>query len=111
MDDKIEFSKFAQLDLRVGTIIKVEVVEKSDKLYRLLVDIGQEKPRQIVAGLRKFYQQDQLLNKQVVVVANLQPKTIFGLLSQGMLLAANDDQSRVSLLVPDKNINQGSKIR
>ncbi len=99
-----EYITIDQLDkikLKVGQIIGVERIEKADKLYKLTVDLGVEK-RTIVSGLVKYYTSDELINKQVVVVSNLKPAKLRGVESQGMLLAAGDDDV-VKLLVLDNN--------
>ncbi len=105
---EVSIQEFAKLDLRIGTIVKVEAVEGSDKLYKLEVDLGREK-RVVVAGIRKYYEPGDLLGKQVVVVANLKPKVIKGIPSQGMILAA-DDGKTVALLRPDRKVENGAKV-
>jgi methionyl-tRNA synthetase len=104
----ISFEEFKKLDLRVAKIIKAEKVERSEKLLKLEIDLGEEK-RQIVAGIAKFYQPKDLTGKEIVVIANLEPKAIFGLESQGMLLAA-DFEGKVVLLIPEKEVPAGTKI-
>ncbi len=100
------------LGLRVGVIENVEVHESARKpMYKLTVDLGQEiGKRTIVAGIGDIYTKEQLLGKRVVCVANLEPKMIAGVESQGMLLAA-DDGSLISLLTPDKEMPAGSTVR
>ncbi|AFL94325.1 methionyl-tRNA synthetase [Thermococcus cleftensis] len=105
----ISFDEFSKLDLRVGRIISVEDHPNADRLYVVRVDLGDE-VRQLVAGLKKYYSKDELLNKTVVIVANLEPKKLRGVESQGMLLAA-DDGENVALLMPDKEVKLGAKIR
>ena len=111
---KEEYITIDELDkdkLKVGQIVSVERVEKSDKLYKLQVNLGSE-TRTIVSGLVEYYKEDELLNKQVVVVANLKPAKLRGVESQGMLLAAGDDDI-VKLLVLDSNagtLENGSNI-
>lgn len=104
----ISFDDFQKLDLRVARIIKAEKVKKSEKLLKLEVDLGEEK-RQIVAGIGKFYNPEDLIGKEIVVVANLEPKNLMGLESQGMLLAATVDGEPV-ILVPEKEVQPGAKI-
>lgn len=104
----ISFDDFQKLDLRVARIIKAEKVENSEKLLKLEVDLGEEK-RQIVAGIGKFYNPEDLIGKEIVVVANLEPKNLMGLESQGMLLAATVDGEPV-ILVPEKEVQPGAKI-
>ena len=104
----ISFDEFKNLDLRVATIRSAERVEGSEKLLKLLVDLGDEE-RQIVAGIGKAYDPENLVGRQIVVVANLVPRVLMGLESQGMLLAAGSDEP--VLLVPDKAVAAGSGIR
>jgi len=104
----ISFDDFKKLDLRIGKIVSAEKVSGSEKLLKLLVDFKNEK-KQIVAGISKFYKSEDLIGKEIVVVFNLEPRTIFGLESQGMLLAANVDGKAI-LLTPDKEVPPGTKI-
>ena len=97
----ITIDQFFGTSLKIGTIIDVQEVPKSKKLFKLLVDLGEEHPRQIVAGIRQFYEADELLNTQACVVANLKPAKLMGLLSEGMLLAAKDDDG-LCLVRPEK---------
>ena len=98
-----------KLDLRIADIIAAEAHPNADKLVVLQIAIGEEK-RQIVAGIRKFYTPEELVGKKIVVITNLQPVTLRGVESQGMLLAANTDE-KIVLLVPDKDILSGSKVK
>ena len=100
-EEYISIDYLDKVKLKVGQILKVERIEKADKLYKLTVDLGTEK-RTIVSGLVKYYKEEELLNKQVVVVSNLKPAKFRGVESQGMLLAAGDDDI-VKLLVLDNN--------
>ncbi len=105
----VSFDDFAKLDLRVGKIIEVKDHPNADRLYVVKVDIGDE-VRTLVAGLKKYYKPEELLNKTVVIIANLEPKKLRGVESQGMLLAA-DDGKNVALLMPDKEVKLGARIR
>ena len=110
-EEYITIDELDKVKLKVGQIVSVERVEKSDKLYKLQVNLGSE-TRTIVSGLVEYYKEDELLNKQVVVVANLKPAKLRGVESQGMLLAAGDDDI-VKLLVLDNNagtLENGSNI-
>lgn len=104
----VNFEEFQKIDLRIGKIIEAEKIENSDKLLKLRVDLGNEK-RQIVAGIAKFYQPKDLIGKEIVVVANLEPKTLRGIESQGMLLATCLSGKPI-LLKPDEEVPPGSKI-
>lgn len=104
----INFEDFVKIDLRIGKIIEAEKVEGSSKIIKTTVDLGEEN-RQILAGIGKFYTPEELINKIVIVVANLSPKKIMGMDSEGMILAVKDDNN-LSLLGVDKEIKIGSKI-
>jgi methionine--tRNA ligase beta chain len=104
----VSFDDFKKLDLKVGEIISVEHVPNADKLVVLQVDLG-GKQAQLVAGLRQLYKEDELKGKRIVVVTNLDPATIRGIKSEGMLLAAVDG-SDVSLLTVDRPIKVGSSV-
>ncbi|GIW65320.1 MAG: hypothetical protein KatS3mg093_299 [Candidatus Parcubacteria bacterium] len=105
----MNIEEFKKIDLRIGKIITAEKVENSENLLRLEVDLGNEW-RQIVSGIAKFYSPEELINKEIVIVYNLESKIIKGIESQGMLLAAEDENGNISLLTPDKPISPGSKI-
>lgn len=107
----ITIDELDKVELKVGQILSAERIENANKLYKLTVDLGSEK-RTIVSGLVKYYTVEELINKQVVVVANLKPVKLRGVESQGMLLAAGDDDV-VKLLVLDNNsgtLENGSNI-
>ena len=104
---EIQFDDFLKLDLRVATIKQAEAHPKADKLIVLQVDLGSEQ-RQIIAGLRGYYEPGELVGKQIVVLANLPPRNMRGMESNGMLLAAvSEDQSSVVLLTLDKEAAPG----
>ena len=107
----IEYEDFAKLDIRVGKVLLAEPVKKSKKLLRVEVDIGEEKPRQLVAGMASYYTPEELVGKYVIVLANLKPTKLCGVESNGMMLAADDCAEIVSALMPDKEIKPGSRIR
>jgi methionyl-tRNA synthetase len=105
----IGIEDFAKVQLRVGRIIAAERVEKSEKLVKLKVDIGTE-TRQVVAGIGKHYSPEQLLDRSVVIVANLKPAKLMGIDSQGMLLAASSGDV-LSILTPEREIAPGAKVK
>lgn len=107
--DYLSFDDFKKLDLRIAKILTAEKVEGADKLLRLTVDIGTEE-RQVVAGIAKWYNPEDLVGRQVVMIANLAPAKIRGVESNGMLLAADLDGAAV-LLQPDKEVPEGSTVR
>jgi len=109
-EQKVSFEEFSKLDLRVGKITKVENVPKSTNLMKLLIDIGGGEVKQAIAGIARYYEPKQLEGKHVVVIANLEPRQLFGLESQVMILAAQDDKA-VSILQPDHVVKAGSKIK
>jgi len=104
----ISYDEFKKLDIRVALIESVKKVPKADKLYELTVSIGDEK-RTLVAGLAEYYKEEELKGKKIVMLANLEPRKMRGITSQGMLLAAVDGNI-VSVLTPDKDIPPGAKI-
>jgi methionine--tRNA ligase beta chain len=107
----ITYDDFAKLEFRVATIVEAKVHPNADKLLVLQVDLGAEK-RQICAGIRAYYTPEQLVGKQVVVVANLEPRPLRGEISQGMLLAATEEASgRVVIITPMENVAAGSGVK
>lgn len=107
--EKISFSDFQKIDLKVAKILQAEKVEGSHKLLKLTISLGNTE-KTIIAGIGEYYSPENLINKEIVVVANLESKTIKGIESQGMLLAATDQEGKISLLIPDQYIEPGSKI-
>ncbi len=108
--ENIKFNDWKKLDLKVAEILKAEDIKNADKLYKLKIDLGTE-TRTIVAGLKKHYTKEELEGKHCIVFTNLEPRTIKGIESKGMVLAAaNDDQSKVKLLNANGEIELGSKV-
>ena len=107
---EIPFEKFKELDMRVGKVIRAEHIPKSRNLIKLEVDFGSEK-RQAVSGIFGHYQPNELLNKKFVFILNLERKKIMGIESECMILAAEDSKANVILLTPEKDIEEGSKVR
>ncbi len=105
----IEFADFAKVQLRIGRVVEAEAVPESNKLMKLQVQIGEE-TRQILAGIKKKYSAEDLIGRQVVVVANLKPAKLMGLESQGMLLAADDVDGQAILLQPDSEAPEGAAV-
>jgi len=108
-DNLIEIGQFFETSLKVGTVVEAEEVPKSKKLLKLQVDLGEESPRQIVAGIKEFYSPEDLKGTQVCVVANLKPAKLMGIVSQGMLLAAKDENG-LCLIRPEKPKTAGTPI-
>ncbi len=109
------FEEFSKTELRVAKILAAEKVEGSDKLLKLqlnagdLDEAGQPKNRQIVAGIGKAYSPENLVGKEIVIVANLEPRALMGIESQGMLLAAKDENGPI-ILMPEKEAPPGSRV-
>jgi methionyl-tRNA synthetase len=110
--DEIDIETFAKIKFRVATIEKVEPVPKSKKLYQIQLDVGELGKRQIVSGIALHYTPEQLVGRQIVIVANLKPAKLMGVESRGMLLAASTQGDEVlALLSPDKPIQAGARVR
>lgn len=101
---------FQKIEIRLGTVLSVDVVEGADKLYILKVDLGEEVPRQILSGIREFVQPEELLNKQFPFVTNLAPRMLRGYESQGMILAGSHE-AVLALLNPTKTLPNGTRLR
>ena len=109
MAEEISFADFEKIDLRIGKIIEATAVPESKKLIKILVDFGSE-TRQAVAGLLKYYKPEELVGKKCVFLLNLQRRMLAGIESQCMVLAAEDEAGNVTVLQPEKDIVEGSKI-
>ncbi len=107
----IGIDEFMKIDLRIGLIKDVERVPGSNKLLKLIVDLGELGERQLVAGLGLWYNPEDLRGRYIVVVANLKPKKIRGIVSQGMLLAADNEDGVPVILTVEKPVKPGSRIR
>lgn len=107
----INFSDFEKLDLLVAEIIKVEDIEGADKLYKLTLNVGEIGERVVCAGIKQYYSRDELKGKKIIYFANLKPRMIKGIESQGMILAAvNEKEDKVILISPEKDIEVGSRV-
>lgn len=109
LKSEIVFDDFAKIDLKVGTIVAAEKVEKADKLLKLSVDLGFE-TRTIVSGIALHYQPENIIGKQVVVVVNLAPRKMRGIESNGMILMAEDAAGKLHFVSPETAINNGSAV-
>ncbi len=107
---EISFDDFTKIDIRLGTILSAEKVEKADKLLKLLVDTGVDQ-RTIVSGIAEHYQPEEIVGKTVQVLLNLAPRKIRGIESQGMILMAEDGEGKLSFMVPEKPFEAGGGIR
>ena len=109
MAEEVSFAEFQKLDMRVGKIIEATQIPSSKKLIKLTVDFGSEK-RQAVAGLLKYYSPEELTGKKCIFLLNLQRRVLAGVESQCMILAAEDSEGNVVVVMPEKDIAEGSKI-
>lgn len=109
-DKMISIDEFSRVEIRVGEIISAEPVPKTDKLLVMKVNLGEEEPRQIVAGIAKFYAPEELPGKKALFVVNLQPAKLRGLLSEGMILAATGPDGKLALTATDRDLAPGSRI-
>ena len=108
--DKVPYADFAKLDLRIATILSAEKVDGADKLLKLRIKIGEEE-RTLAAGIAEFYSTEELAGKKIVVIANLEPRIVRGVESNGMLLAAGSRESGACVLLTiEKDIEDGTKV-
>ena len=106
---EISFEEFQKLDLRIGKITEANQIPSSRNLIRIMVDFGTEK-KQAVAGLLQWYQPQDLVGKKCVFILNLRKRTVMGVESQCMVLAAEDEEGNVTVLQPEKDVAEGSRI-
>ena len=106
---KIAYTDFAKLDLRVATILEAARIEGATKLYKVALSVGEFGIRTVAAGIAEFYSPEELKGRKVILLANLEPKMLRGVESNGMLLAA-DVEGRAVLLMPDADVPEGSKV-
>jgi len=109
--DLMKIDDFAKFDLRVATVLYAESHPNADKLLVLKIQLEGGEERQIVAGVKKHFTPEQITGMQIIVVTNLEPATIRGVLSNGMMLAASDADGNLAALVPHKPIAVGSKVK
>ena len=107
--ENITFEDFQKMDLRVAEIKSCEDIEGADKLYKLTIDVAEE--RYIVAGIKQHYTREELVGKKIVIVANLEPRKLRGTISHGMLLAATGADGVPVILMPEKDVEEGAKIK
>jgi methionyl-tRNA synthetase len=107
---EITIDDFSKIDLKVGTILSAEKVEKADKLLNLQIDLGFEK-RTILSGIAKHFSPEEIIGKQVVVVANLAPRKMRGTESNGMILMAEDQEGKLFFVKPESVVANGSEVR
>ena len=110
-NEKISYEDFAKLQIKIGTIVAVEIVEGADKLLKLSVEVGEEVPRQILSGVREYVSDPQeLVGKQAPFLVNLAPRTIRGFVSDGMILAVGDE-TNFAFLHPHVSVPSGCPVR
>jgi len=108
----IEIGDFAKVDLRVGQVVSAERVPKADKLLLLKIDIGEEQPRQVLAGIAQYYEPEKLIDRKVVVVANLKPRKLRGFESQGMVVAASfGEEGRPVIATFTEDVPNGARLK
>ncbi len=107
---EITFDDFGKLDLRVGTILTAEKVEKADKLLKLAIDLGYE-TRTVVSGIAQFFKPEDIIGLQVSIVANLAPRKLKGIESKGMILMAEDETGKLQFVLPKELTKNGSRIK
>lgn len=111
----LTIDEFKKLEARIGRVISAEAVEGSDKLIKLMLDFGEAQPRQILSGIRAWYEPETLVGKQMLFVVNLAPRSMMGLESHGMLMAVDGTDGAPVFLVPDESFNKevspGAKVR
>lgn len=110
-DDSIAIEDFAKVHLIVGTIEQCETIEQSDKLYKLRVNLGVLGIRQILSGIRKYFKPEELVGKQGVFVANLKPRKMMGIESQGMMLLADDGKGTLRMIMPESPVPNGTRLK
>lgn len=108
--DTIDFEDFTKLDIRLGTILEAEKVEKADKLLKLLIDTGIDK-RTVVSGIAEHYSPEEVIGKTVQILLNLAPRKIRGIESQGMILMAEDAEGKLSFMAPEKGFEAGGSVK
>jgi methionyl-tRNA synthetase len=108
----IDIEDFAKVDLRVGEILTAERVPKSDKLLRFTIDIGEDQPRQVLAGIAQYYEPEKMIGRKVIVVSNLKPRKLRGLESQGMVVAASaGDDGRPVIATFTEDVPNGARLK
>ena len=107
--EEIEYDDFMKMQFQVGVILECKAVEKSKKLLCSQVKIGSQ-VKQIVSGIRKYYTPEEMVGKKVMVLVNLKPAKLAGVLSEGMLLCAEDTEGNLALLTPEKDMPSGAEI-
>jgi len=106
---QVTFDEFKKLDMRVGTVVNVEQVKRTERLYKIQVDLGEIGVRQTVSSLVGYYTPDELKGKKIIYLVNLKPAKFSGEMSEGMLLAAEKGE-KLALLCTDKEVENGARV-
>jgi len=109
--EEITIDDFAKINLRVGKVASAEKVEKADKLLKLGVDLGEGRIRTVVSGIAKWHAPDEMVGKEIILVANLKPCKLRGIMSEGMILCASDEDGNLAIVSPSKPMKAGSEVR
>lgn len=109
--EEITIDDFAKINLRVGKVASAEKVEKADKLLKLGVDLGEGRIRTVVSGIAKWYAPDEMVGKEIILVANLKPCKLRGIMSEGMILCSSDEDGNLAIVSPSKPMKAGSEVR
>jgi methionyl-tRNA synthetase len=108
----VSYEEFKKMDIRIGTIKEIEPVPDTDKLLKCMIDFGEEELRQIISGIREYYPEfEKLIGKQVLYIVNLEPRTIKGLESKGMLMAIDGKEGSPVFLIPEQEVAPGTRVR
>lgn len=110
MSEQISYDVFAKLDIRIGLVIAAEMVPDADKLIKCTIDFGEMGQRTIVSGIAQWKKPEELVGKRLPYIVNLAPRMLRGVESEGMLLAASDENG-VALLSPERDITPGTKLK
>ncbi len=105
----ISYEDFSKLDIRVATVIACESIEGADRLLKVTLEVGELGERTVAAGIKQWYQPEEMVGKTVIYLANLEPRVLRGVTSQGMILAAGGDEA--VLLQPEKSVSVGTVVR
>jgi methionyl-tRNA synthetase len=107
---EIQYEDFSKLDIRIGTVVAVEKIENADKLLKCSIDFGDLGERTIVSGIAEWKSPEDLVGKQLPYIVNLAPRMLRGVESQGMLIAASDEHG-VALIMPEREVPRGTKLK
>ena len=107
----ITFEEFKKAEIKIGKILTAEKVPDADKLIKLTIDLGEEVPRQILSGIAEYYAPEEIIGQQVSILVNLEPRELKGIMSQGMILMAQDADGSLKFVTPTAPVKNGSEIK